>query len=235
MLPELTLAVDPAQAFDYTGLVALEHHAGSPSDPRPRYTARMIERWRHKPYTMLPSLVRRAEEKLRRLAADELFAAVGAVVDPWHDVRLTLVVDASGVGAPVIDLLTDAGLVPVSVVITGGFQVNRLDGRGFSVPKADLVSAVQLLLEGRRLRIPKELPHAETLTRELENFRYDISPAGHVRYGAGPAGSEAVLWRGDGSHDDLLLATAIAAWHAETQVIPELSPAMLAAFYGMPR
>lgn len=237
MLPEITLGLDPAQAFDYTGLVALQHHPGTPNDPRATYTAAMIERWRHKPYTMLPGLVRRAEEKLRQMAATQYFEAFGHAIHPWHDVLLTLVVDASGVGAPVIDALIAADLAPVPVVITGGFQSHRREGGGFTTPKADLVAAVQLLLEGRRLQIPVELPHAETLTRELGNFRYVVAPGGggHVRYGAGPAGGEDVLWRGDGSHDDLLLAAAIAAWHAEAHPAPVLDPLIVAAWSDLPR
>lgn len=234
MLPELTIGLDLAQTFDYTGLVALEHQPGTPSDPRMTYTARMIERWRHRPYTMLPGLVRRAAERLRRLAADQYFDQHGTAIHPWHDVAVTLVVDASGVGAPVVDALVDADLDPVAIVITGGFAVGKRDGGGFTTPKGDLVAAVQLLLEGRRLRIPKELPHAETLTRELQNFRYEIGASGHVRYGAGPAGGDDVLWRGDGSHDDLLLATAIAAWHAETRGVSRIEE-WYPYFQDMPR
>ena len=85
------------------------------------------------------------------------------------------------------------------------------------------------------MRLPQELPHAETLTRELENFRYDVSATGHVRYGAGPGGGEDVLWRGDGSHDDLVLATAIAAWHAERHPAPVLDPLIVAAWGHPPR
>jgi hypothetical protein len=230
MWPELTIGLDLAQAFDYTGLVALQHHPGSSGDDAPHYVARMVERWRHRPYTLLPSLVHRAEEKLRRLAADQVLAVLGQGIHPWHDVTVHLVVDASGVGAPVIDALVAAGLDPVPIVITGGFAVGRREGGGFTVPKADLVASVQVLLEGRRLQIPQDLPHAETLTRELANFRYDYTASGRMRFGAGPAGGEDVLWRGDGSHDDLLLATAIAAWHAETHPPPRLDPLIAAAW-----
>jgi hypothetical protein len=236
-LPELTLGLDRARAFDYTGLVALQHHPGTPNDARPTYTARMVERWRNRPYTMLPGLVRRAEERLRQMAANAYFEEYGTAIHPWRDVLVTLVVDGGGVGAPVIDALVDAGLDPVCVILTGGFQVNRRDGGGYTVPKADVVSAVQLLTEGRRLQIPAEMPHATTLTRELENFRYDTSVSGRIRYGAGPAGHEDVLWRGDGSHDDLLLATAIAAWHAEHETGALLVPAgpdVMRHFVGWP-
>lgn len=230
MLPELTLGLDPAQAFDFTGLVALQHHPDPAGDPRAtRYAASLVERWRHRPYTMLPGLVHRAEEQLRRMAAQQYFEEHGVAIHPWDDVSVRLVVDGGGVGAPVVDSLKAAGLEPIPVILTGGSQVNRREG-GYTVPKGDVVAAVQLLLEGRRLQIPEELPHAETLTRELEGFRYDYSPRGQIRYGAGPAAGEDVLWRGDGSHDDLLLATAIAAWHAEEHPLPTLDPLIVASW-----
>lgn len=232
MWPEITLGVDLAQASDYSALVGLEHRAGMHGT---MYAARMLERWRGRSYTELPRLVHQAETKLRQTLANEFFDQHGAAIHPWHDIGYTLVVDATGVGAPVVDALTDAGLNPVPVVITGGFQVNRREGGGHTVPKADLVAAVQLLLEQRRLLIPAELPHAATLTRELANFRYEVGASGHVRYGAGPVGSADISWRGDGSHDDLLLATAVAAWHAERNQFSGIDPVLLRAFADMPR
>lgn len=231
MWPEITLGVDLAQASDYTALVALEHRPGMQGTT---YAARMIERWRGRSYTELPRLVHQAETKLRQTLANEFFDLHGTTIHPWHDIGYTLVVDGTGVGMPVVDSLEEAGLQPVPIIITGGFQVNRREGGGFTVPKSDLVAAVQLLLEQRRLLIPVELPHAATLTRELANFRYEVGASGHVRYGAGPVGSTEVSWRGDGSHDDLLLATAVAAWHAERNHLGGISDELLRAFSDMP-
>ena len=231
MLPSLTIGLDLAQSFDFTALVSLEHRPGMQGT---LYAARMIERWRFKPYTMLPGLVRQAEEKLRRALADEHFNQFGTAIHPWYDVRVELIVDGSGVGAAAVDVLVDAGLQPVPVIITSGTEVHRRDQGGFTCPKLDLVTVIQLLLEQQRLQIPATLPHAETLAAELRNFKYDFSPSGRMRFGAGPSGGEDVLWRGDGSHDDLILATALAAWHAERQTPTEIDPVLLAAFSDMP-
>ena len=118
------------------------------------------------------------------------------------------------------------------VLITGGASVNRLDRGGYAVPKADLVAVVQILLESRRLKIADGLPHAETLTRELQNFRYDYTANGHMRFGAG---GDALAWRGEGAHDDMVLALAVAAWVAEKVPAPYLDPIIAAAFVGLPR
>ena len=51
-----------------------------------------------------------------------------------------LVMDATGVGAPVVDLLRQAELRPVAVIITGGDKVTSGKGSLY-VPKRDLVDA----------------------------------------------------------------------------------------------
>jgi hypothetical protein len=67
------------------------------------------------------------------------------------------------------------------------------------------VSALQLLLQSRRLHIARSLEHAATLVKELENFRVKITAAARETYEA---------WR-EGQHDDLVLAAALAAWMGE--------------------
>jgi hypothetical protein len=71
------------------------------------------------------------------------------------------------------------------------------------VPKLTLVSRLQALLHEGRLKIHKELPEAETLVRELQDFRVEFTAAGHLTFNAR-----------SGKHDDLVLALAIAVWRA---------------------
>jgi hypothetical protein len=66
-----------------------------------------------------------------------------------------------------------------------------------------LVSRLQALLHEGRLKIQKELPEAETLVRELQDFRVEFTPVGHLTFNAR-----------SGKHDDLVLALAIAVWRA---------------------
>jgi hypothetical protein len=73
------------------------------------------------------------------------------------------------------------------------------------VPKKDLVACAQVLLQARRLRVARELPLADVLVRELENFRVRITPAANEAFGD---------WR-EGQHDDLVFALALAAWVGE--------------------
>jgi hypothetical protein len=116
----------------------------------------------------------------------------------------TLVVDATGVGAAVLDLLRDRGLGPVPVWITAGERAEGV-GDGWRVPKRDLVAVVQVLLQTGRLKLAAGLPEVVTLAGELRAFSVKFTPGGRDVYG---------VWR-EGQHDDLVLALALACWWGE--------------------
>ena len=119
--------------------------------------------------------------------------------------KMALVIDATGVGRPVVDLFRQEGLKPIAVTITGGSTVTPAGG-GYRVPKRDLVSALAVMLQTKRLKISRQLPDAKTLIEELLNFRVTINPrTAHDSYEA---------WR-EGTHDDLVLATALACWYGK--------------------
>ncbi|MGA7075850.1 MAG: hypothetical protein WBZ42_04805 [Halobacteriota archaeon] len=122
-----------------------------------------------------------------------------------HEGRgITLIVDATGVGRPVIDSLKEEGLKPVPVTITPGLNVSYSDGE-WHVPKRDLISAAIVMLGKKELRIAPGIKYKDTLIRELQNFQVEINVAtGHDSYAA---------WR-EGEHDDLVLSLALACWWA---------------------
>jgi hypothetical protein len=64
------------------------------------------------------------------------------------------------------------------VWITAGHGVNETD-EGWFVPKVELAATVHLLLQTGRLEIPRSLPEAEVLGRELEAFRVRVTAAGN--------------------------------------------------------
>ncbi len=142
----------------------------------------------------------------------EIVESVRAMLDtePLAGRDMALVVDATGVGAGVVDQFAVAGMQPIAVSIHGGDRVGSESVRHghdvfwrYRVPKRDLVSAVQVLSQQRRLKTPRALEHADTLRQELQNFHVKIDPkTSHDSYSH---------WR-EGSHDDLVLATALAAW-----------------------
>src|SRR5437762_13335807 len=81
-------------------------------------------------------------------------------------VRPTLVVDATGVGRPVVDLLRRAGLPCrlMPVTITAGDKETS-DSGTWRVPKRDLITGLLILLQREEIDICGHLPEAETLVK----------------------------------------------------------------------
>jgi hypothetical protein len=116
--------------------------------------------------------------------------------------RPRLIVDNTGVGVAVSDLLRARGLKFEPVTITGGDRTHRVSGT-WRVPKRDLVAALEVPFHTGELKIAEDLKLAPDLKKELLNFRRKINlVTAHDSYEA---------WR-EGEHDDLVLAAALACW-----------------------
>jgi hypothetical protein len=124
---------------------------------------------------------------------------------PLINEKTRLAVDSTGIGRAVVDDMRGHGLSPIPVNITGGTSESVGNNGYRNVPKKDLVAAIAVMLQSRRLTIPAELVHAERLAEELANFRVKFSATGHESFGA---------WR-EGQHDDLVLALGVALWLGE--------------------
>ncbi|KAA0249816.1 hypothetical protein FBQ97_04170 [Acidobacteria bacterium ACD] len=177
MRGRFTIGLDLGQAFDFTALVVLEEGEGR------LYDLRHVERHRGEPY---PVIVERTRDLVLRLPGPACLA-----------------VDATGVGRPVVDMLREGrvGEEVYGITLTGGEAAER-KGDDFHVPKREVVAAVAGLLQTGRLRIPRRVPYASTLERELKRFRARITRSGHDTY-------EACR---ESDHDDLVLAVALASW-----------------------
>ncbi len=204
MQKEYILGVDLGQTQDYTALCVLERTQVD--------TGRCIKRTGQAPEVVYENYY--AARHLERLPINTPYPAQVVRVKELYD-RLKaqgplplLVVDQTGVGRPVVDMLRAAALTPTAVTITGGDAVSR-DGRDYRVPKRDLVSTVSVLLQADRLTIAERLKERANLTAELDAFKVSINLKGHDSYGndVGP-------WR-ENPHDDLVLAVALAAWYGE--------------------
>jgi hypothetical protein len=119
--------------------------------------------------------------------------------------RARLIVDATGVGVAVYDLLVKARLSPVGITITGGNEVKITDKGSFNVPKKDLIARLQVLLEQGRVKVANSLPEAGLLVEELQTFGSRTTEAGNEVFGNFRVGS----------HDDLVLAICVAVWYAD--------------------
>jgi hypothetical protein len=185
--------LDLGQAAEFTALAVLEQTTGPDSAETgravKRYAVRHLERFRlGTPFT-------------------EICARLRALLSGPPLAESLLAVDQTGVGQPVVNLLRRARLRAAirSVTITGGNQSHVSADGGWLVPKKELVSTLQVLLQSRRIKVALSMPESRTLVRELLSFRVKAPLSLNDTLEA---------WR-DGPHDDLVLAVAIAAWQSE--------------------
>ena len=180
------VGLDLGCVVDYTAVTVLEklEKRGEQSE----YHVRHLERLRlGTPY---PSIV----EYVTKL-----------IQTPQLKGKTHLIVDATGIGAPVVDMFKKAGLALIAITITGGDSVTGSDYEGYHVPKRDLVGILQVLFQSGRLKVAEALPMAKVFIDELLNFKVKINiQTAHDSYEA---------WR-EGVHDDLVLSVALVAWYA---------------------
>jgi hypothetical protein len=115
----------------------------------------------------------------------------------------TLVVDASGVGRPVVELFRKSGfgcthaavtIVPVTITASGAPRLET-GGEEF-VSRRDLITNLRILLEKRLLKISARIHDRQALLKEFIQLQD----------------------RSGSNHDDLVMATALACWRATRRV-----------------
>ena len=186
------LGLDLGKLQDFTALAVVEREdpslAWSPSSIRTASTALLVRHLERAPLgTPYTRVVERVKELTRHRNLNGL---------------CYLTVDSTGVGVPVVESLRAAPLGCrgiTAVTITGGDRARQSTGFGvgdhWHVPRTDLLSGIQMLLEKGELKISKQMKESGTLVREL------IS----MRAGGGSLGAQ---------HDDLVLAVSLACWQA---------------------
>lgn len=211
------VGVDLGQQRDWTAISVLERHHvpdGGMYNAEYYHSGEWVYRARQPV---------RLEYRLRHLERPALGTpypdVVGRIIELVKAIggELALVVDATGVGLPVTEMLwarlrkelegTSTVVTPCNVTITGGDSVTRGAQRSYlRVPKRDLVSAPLVLMQNGQLKIAEGLALKDTLVKELLNFRVKINiSTAHDSYEA---------WR-EGDHDDLVLSVALACWAGE--------------------
>ncbi|MHB9132905.1 MAG: hypothetical protein ACYDBB_17700 [Armatimonadota bacterium] len=202
---QFCVGLDLGKAQDYTAMAiveTLEHSTvGAPGAGRPLPLCHLRHLQRFPlgtPYTELAVHMKALMDRppLR-------------VVDPLDGIRsrATLIVDATGVGAPVVELLNRQGLRPIEILIHGGAAVRRAGVRQYHLPKRDLIMGLQVAFQERRLLVADGLPEGPIFVQELMNIDYNFTPAGNDVY----------VHR-EGAHDDLVLAVALAHWYAAGRI-----------------
>lgn len=187
------ISADLGQAFDYTAISIIERIITGPGVLGPDGRGETMLFLRH----------------IERMRDIEYPAIVDRLVELYRSPQLagvekTVVIDFTGLGRPVFDLMKQAGFRRSlnGISITGGMDVSFHDGH-YNVPKRDLVSSLQIQLQNNSLKIAKGLKEANALIEELSNFQTKISDSGHDTYGGR-----------SGIHDDIIMSLAMGVWLA---------------------
>lgn len=120
---------------------------------------------------------------------------------------VTVYLDATGVGQPVVDLIAERwrGGRLVAVYFTHGDRRTEAGGK-VTLGKAYLVSRLVALLQGGRVHLP-DGDEARTLYQELLDYEIRVDENANDRYGAFRVGT----------HDDLVTALGLAV-HADPPI-----------------
>jgi hypothetical protein len=138
--------------------------------------------------TTYPEVVRQVAELVR---------------SPELDGCCELLVDATGVGKSVVDLLRMARLncTIAPAVVTGGVDEQR--GAGYyHVPKRDLITGLVVALQSGKLQIARGMENGAELQAEMAGIQVKVTPQGNEQFAS---------WR-EGAHDDLVFAVALSCW-----------------------
>ena len=169
------IGVDLGQAVDYSAIAVVEF------DPRQTHDR---------------------ELKLRHIERVPLGESYTGVVERLSGLQASLlgsrlVMDATGVGRPVRDMLIAKGVEPFGVSITSGRETRCVNGI-WRVPKRVLLRGLSVALESGLLKIAEGLPYTAALKAELGAFQAEFTDRGNVTF------------NGVCEHDDLVIAVALA-------------------------
>ena len=239
------VGLDLGQRADYTALAVVRRLAPENWNPYRdsrdcpvdcRYEVQALHRYRlGTPYPDIVQSVASICSKLRSEPplARHAFSCQRFSDDPYDWIRyvspgeppeIHLVVDATGVGLPVVDEFSRLDLGSrnrlIGVSITGGLEATEADRRRgpggyyrqWRVPKRELVGVMHTLMQSERLKVASALPEAPTLLQELQTFRVRITEAANETFSA---------WR-EGDHDDTVLAVAFACWAGERVTVQRI-------------
>jgi len=146
--------------------------------------------------------VRRIVKLPKGMSYDKQVKAVKEMFFQYQSPRL--IIDRTGVGLPICDMIVAGGLQPVQVSLTSGDLVNKPEPGKVNLPKKDMVAAITKVIQERRLRVVAGCENAALFKTELKAFQLKVSASGHNTYNAAP-----------GQHDDTITAIGLCLWYGD--------------------
>jgi hypothetical protein len=139
---------------------------------------------------------------------DRVDSLVGQLEDQEQSKETDLIVDVTGTGRSVGNLMVQSGLKPIRITITGGVGEDEYEHRNWKLAKTELVGGLQVTFQSDRLEMASGLELVPTFVKELQGFkmRPPIINA-----------NDPESWR-EGQFDDLVFAVGLANWRAGKQI-----------------
>lgn len=155
------------------------------------YTTRFLER--QPLQTPYPQIATRLHEVKRQVQMQA------------RDYNVPLYVDATGVGAPVVDMMNAYHDDPIACFFTNGDKLVITEDGEIRIGKAWLVSRLQALLQARRIHVAADMPNPREIAAmldELRNYEIRIDDKAKDTYGAFKTGK----------HDDIVTALGLSVF-----------------------
>jgi hypothetical protein len=188
--PTFFSGLDLGPAHEFTALAIVERIVESAQPALRQYKVRDLHRFEcGTPYAEIAAHV------ARRFAEPPLAQSL-------------LMVDQTMVGQPIVQVFRQVGIKATikALRITAGQHSGMGECGVWRVPKLELASTMQVLLQSRRLTVASSLKYAQLLLEELANFKLKHPPRS----------DDLADWR-EAPHDDLVFAVATAVWKGERE------------------
>jgi hypothetical protein len=193
------LGLDLAQRQDFTALATLK------LEWRITERCKVYYNWIRKPELWLCTLDRYEQGESYLAYCNMVERRIDQIRAREANSKIHLVIDASGPGAPIVDEFKKLGLkIDINpVTMTAGHESTANKHGGENVPRRALITNLILLLERGGLKAADGIPYLDEFQNEMLGLRANDTAAGAT--------------------DDLVVATALAAWQANNTT-PELQP-----------
>ena len=180
------LSLDPAQLRDWSALCAVDMQYNQ-AQRRFHYNLVAMNRKQGLPYDQIVDWVVKTIKN----------PAFGQQKPP------EFILDATGVGVAVRDMIRAKGIRMKAITITAGEAFSR-QGNFIHIGKARLIGKFLGAFDGGKVQVNPNMPIWPAVEREMLAFRAEMSTQGRVK-----------LEAEQGENDDMLFALAMAVWYGE--------------------
>lgn len=192
MISQCIISMDPAKLRDWCSICVLDMYP-SGENKRFEYNLIAMNRKQGLPYDHpdKPSVASWALEVWKNPAF-------------WGNKQPpTFILDSTGVGVAVTDIMKAKGMQPKAIMITAGNAITR-EGSTVHVSKARMIGKFIGAFDAGKVHINPAMAIWPKVQRELLAFRAELTAQGNARFEAE-----------EGENDDMVMALAQGVWYGE--------------------